>query len=88
MENVVKITINQLANEMNNGIVKFSYIKKDGTHRLAYGTRNTAELNNRNVVTGDGKVSPKVFAYYDIEAEGWRCFSRELNEKVPLFKAA
>lgn len=53
--------------------VVFTYEKKDGTLRRAYGTlKNIAQF-----VKGTGTTSEKVFHYWDLEAVGFRCFKVE-----------
>lgn len=53
--------------------VCFTYEKKDGTLRKAYGTLKNVE----QFVKGNGSQSPKVFNYWDLEAVAFRCFKVE-----------
>lgn len=53
--------------------VCFTYEKKDGTLRKAIGTLK----NVMQFVKGDGKQSPKVFNYWDLEAAAFRSFRVE-----------
>lgn len=53
--------------------VRFTYEKKDGSLRRAYGTlKNVAQF-----IKGTGNTNHKVFHYWDIEAVGFRCFKVE-----------
>lgn len=53
--------------------VCFTYEKKDGSIRTAYGTLKGVE----KFVKGTGTQSPKVFNYWDLEAVAFRCFKIE-----------
>ena len=53
--------------------VAFTYEKKDGTLRKAYGTLKDIG----QFVNGTGKASEKVFHYWDLEAVAFRCFKVE-----------
>lgn len=53
--------------------VCFTYEKKDGTIRTAFGTLKGVE----QFVKGTGTQSPKVFNYWDLEAVAFRCFKVE-----------
>lgn len=64
----------RMAKRMRTEVVKFAYLKADGTIRKAIGTlKDTAEL-----VKGTGRTDTgKAFKYYDVEAEGFRSFKVE-----------
>ena len=53
--------------------VCFSYEKKDGTLRKAYGTLKDVG----QFIKGTGKAAMSVFHYWDTEAVGFRCFKVE-----------
>ena len=73
-----KITEEAIKEVLASGDVYFTYRKKDGTEREAYGTRNTAIIKDNNATpTGNGTEKAGVIAYYDLESEGWRCFKIE-----------
>ena len=61
------------------GAVRFTFYKKDGTIREAYGTRN---LDVAAVKTGNPSI-PKPYgaknlnAYYDLDKGAWRSFIPE-----------
>lgn len=64
----------RMAKRMRTEVVKFAYLKANGTIRKAIGTlKDTAEL-----VKGTGRTDTgKAFKYYDVEAEGFRSFKVE-----------
>ena len=73
-----KITEEAIKEVLASGDVYFTYRKKDGTEREAYGTRNTGIIEDHNATpTGNGTEKAGVIAYYDLESEGWRCFKIE-----------
>lgn len=53
--------------------VQFTYEKKDGTLRKAFGTLK----NVKQFIKGTGKTSTGVFHYWDLEAVAFRCFRVE-----------
>ncbi len=56
-----------------NDEVCFTYEKKDGSLRRAYGTlKNVSQF-----VKGTGNTSTGVFHYFDLEAIAFRCFKIE-----------
>ena len=60
------------------GDVHFTYRKKDGTEREAYGTRNTGIIKDHNATpSGTGTEKIGVITYYDLDSNGWRCFKIE-----------
>ena len=73
--NDFKITEEAIKEVLASGDVYFTYRKKDGTEREAYGTRNTRIIKDSNATpSGNGTEKAGVIAYYDLESEGWRCF--------------
>lgn len=63
----------KLVAAMHEGIVKFYFIKVDGTKREAYGT-----LKHELVPpTGDNRRNNNTCqVYFDTEKEAWRCFKK------------
>jgi hypothetical protein len=59
----------RLAKKMLAGAVKFSYEKADGSVRNALGSINT--------ITATERDEKGLFTYFDIEAQGFRCFKIE-----------
>ena len=66
----------KLIKKMRSMVVKFAYMKIDGTIRQAYGTLDEAYLPS-NAIKGTGKSSPKTQVYFDKEVNGFRCFRKE-----------
>ena len=60
---------------LHNGVVEFSYEKKDGTIREARGTLNSEVYGSENEPKGTGKKGPEnIIKYFDLDKEGWRSF--------------
>ena len=63
---------------LTSGSVHFTYLKKDGTEREAYGTRNPGIINDYNATpSGNGTEKTRVITYYDLNSNGWRSFKVE-----------
>lgn len=62
------------------GIVKFYFVKVDGSLREAYGTLAS---NLTPSVTSNRKGNDTTQTYYDTEKQAWRCF-----KKANLYKLA
>ena len=63
---------------LKDGVVTFSFWKKDGTIREAKGTKNMLLIpfEDRPQALSPESVSPvQTIAFYDIDKKGWRCFS-------------
>jgi hypothetical protein len=76
----VKVTYTEEAikNRLASGDVHFTYRKKDGTEREAYGTRNTDIITiNDAMPSGNGSEKTGVISYYDLTSNGWRSFKTE-----------
>jgi hypothetical protein len=67
--------VQDLRNELANGLTNFAFIKKDGSVRIANGTTNLDLIPAENHPKGTGKASDKVLAYFDLDKEAWRCLS-------------
>lgn len=70
----------ELKENLKKGIVKFSYLKKDGTIREAEGTTKVSILEEHNAVPQENSeysYTDEVTRYYDINSEGWRSFRNE-----------
>ena len=87
------ITESQVREYLHEGICAFTYKKKDGTLRPAFGTLNTGILDmlvNRGV-TSAGDERPPVHGYviyYDVEKRGWRsCIANLILDACPLSEA-
>ena len=69
----------QLKKALNEGVVAFSYEKKDGSWREACGTRNPEIIGyiDGTLPSGTGKHKEGTIAYWDIDAAGWRACLEE-----------
>ena len=80
-----KETIENLKSQMRNGVVEFSYTKKDGSTRVAKGTLNFGIMGEENQPkngvgfpkNGVGYDSDTTTRYFDINSNGWRSFKND-----------
>lgn len=71
-------TIEDLKKQMRNGVVEFSYKKKDGSTRLAKGTLNFDVMGEENQPkTGVDYDSNDTTRYFDVDSNGWRSFKND-----------
>ena len=74
--------LNELKSRMRREVVKFAYLKKDNSVRIAYGTLMSAlvgsHINGRGVC-GDAR---KVCTYFDVECGAFRCFQMQSLIKI------
>lgn len=60
---------------LNYRAARFTFRKKDGSIREAYGTRNPTLVNQNDATPkGTGVERTGVTTYYDLEKNAWRCF--------------
>lgn len=72
------ILLDELKKRMKDDVVHFTFKKKDGSIRQAYGTRaNDVLIQRDSVPDGNQKQSRGTFPYFDIERRAWRCFKIE-----------
>ena len=72
------VMIEELKKRMKDDVVHFSFKKKDGTVRQAYGTKANDVLIQRDSVPDGGNGHARgTFPYFDIERQAWRCFKVE-----------
>ena len=71
------VLLEELKKRMKEDVVHFTFTKKDGTLRQAYGTRANDVLIQRNSVPGGQGPNRGTFPYFDIERQAWRCFKVE-----------
>ena len=75
--------LNELKARMRREVVKFAYLKKDKSIRVAYGTLMPTlvgdHINGRGIC-GDAR---KVCTYFDVERGEFRCF--QLQSLVKIF---
>lgn len=71
------VMIGALREKMKNGIVHFVYKKKDGSYREAFGTLNGDLIDNYVNNSGESRYKYQCFAYFDVQAGGFRSFRWE-----------
>lgn len=72
------ILVEQLKKKLRSGqIVKFAYLKKDGSIRIAFGTTNPDFIADKVCGWGVSREESATTAYYDLESGGWRSFRWE-----------
>ena len=71
----------ELKKKLHEGVVEFTYIKKDGSERKAKGTLNFEIIEELGGPIPTGQITPPVYTtrYFDIEKEEWRSF---LNDSL------
>ena len=80
-------TIENLKSQMRNGVVEFSYTKKDGSTRVAKGTLNFDIMGEENQPkNGVGYDSDTTTRYFDINSNGWRSFKN--NNFIEIVKTS
>ena len=72
------ILIEQLKMKLRSGqIVKFVYMKKDGSLRIARGTTNSDFISDKVFGRGETRENFYTTAYFDLERGQWRSFRWE-----------
>jgi hypothetical protein len=72
------MVLSELKEKLRNGVVKFEYNKKNGEHRVAYGTLKPEFIKALGYTASSSKSKKKneeLTAYFDVEKEGWRSFN-------------
>ena len=76
------IMIQQLKEQLRNGVAHFLYIKKNGEIREAWGTTNATLAYKYTNGRGVSREIYSTTAYFDIEKSLWRSFRWESIVKV------
>ena len=74
--------LNELKARMREVVVKFSYLKKDKSVRVAYGTLMPQLMRDKVLGTGLCGDARKVCTYYDVECGNFRCFQLQALIKI------
>lgn len=74
--------LNELKNRMRKEVVKFAYLKKDLSVRIAYGTLMPQLMSGKILGTGICGDARKVVVYYDVECGNFRCFQMQALIKI------
>ena len=81
-------SIDTLQEMLHNGVVEFTYTKKNGETRQARGTKCwDAKIVGENFVAPNGKGSDKtgVVTYWDLDKDAWRCLGMDSLVSVEGF---
>lgn len=74
-ENLTEALVS-LKNKMHEGVATFTYMKKDGSERVAHGTLNLETMGESNAPKGTAAyTNDNVTCYFDMDADGWRSFT-------------
>lgn len=81
------MTVEELKNMLREGILVFSYVKKNGETRLARGTSNKgyieSETSYRFPEESKSKVKKEnLITYFDLDKNEWRSFNYEQFESA------
>lgn len=74
--------LNELKARMREGVVKFAYLKKDISVRIAYGTLMPQLMKDKVLGTGHCGDARKVCTYFDVERGQFRCFQMQALIKI------
>ena len=74
--------LNELKARMREGVVKFAYLKKDKSVRVAYGTLMPQLMRDKVLGTGLCGDARKVCTYFDVERGQFRCFQMQALVKI------
>ena len=74
--------LNELKNRMRKEVVKFAYLKKDLSVRIAYGTLMPQLMSDKILGTGICGDARKVVVYYDVECGNFRSFQMQALIKI------
>ena len=74
--------LNELKTRMRKEVVKFAYLKKDLSVRIAYGTLMPQLMSDKILGTGICGDARKVVVYYDVECGNFRCFQMQALIKI------
>lgn len=73
--------IEELNMKLSKGPVKFTYTKKDGETRHAYGTKSPSYIANNfgedKLPSGTGVTKTGVTPYFDLDKQAWRSLRDE-----------
>ena len=72
------MTREQIVLVLNSGVCSFKYTKKDGSERVAKGTRNPDVVRENDATPkGTGVERNGVITYYDLDKAAWRSFNED-----------
>ena len=74
------MTVEELKSAMHEGVVEFTFMKKNGTERVAHGTLNFNKIVELGGNLPNGNGTPKdsdTIAYFDTDKNAWRSFKED-----------
>lgn len=73
------MTTEEIRKRLHANMEHFSFTKKDGTTREAFGTTNEDYVSEYGGTMGEGKIAQTddVIRYFDVEKQAWRSFRTE-----------
>ena len=74
--------LHELKARMRREVVKFAYLKRDKSVRIAYGTLMPQLMKDKVLGTGLCGDARKVVVYYDVECGNFRCFQMQALIKI------
>ena len=72
MQNVTKVSAEELKSRLSAGVVRFFFQKKDGSLREALGTSNLSSIPQGHHPSGVRQAPSSVVPFFDIEKQQWR----------------
>jgi hypothetical protein len=72
IESSTTLTPEDLKEKLRLGPTNFSFQKKDGTIRNAYGTLLMSEIPEDQHPKSGSEASPKIIPFFDLEKSAWR----------------
>lgn len=82
METITAEELKKLLNESELPVM-FSFIKKNGKRRDAWGTTNLELIPEEFHPKGNGAVSDKIISFFDTVADSWKSVSVESKIYLP-----
>jgi hypothetical protein len=81
------MTIEELKNKLQEGILVFSYVKKNGENRLARGTTSKDYIESKTSYRFPEESNSRVkkenlITYFDLDKNEWRSFNFEQFESA------
>lgn len=76
--------INDFKKALHEGIVNFTYIKKDGSTREAKGTLQQKFITVSSSITNTRSKPDNIIAYWDLDKNGWRSFITDNLQKFEI----
>ena len=72
-----QISHDELAEQLEDGIIKFFFQKTGGELRIAHGTTNLDNIPEEHHPSGEGNPIENTIPFFDINKSAWRSVSRD-----------